>query len=98
MVSDAAGASVQDKVSPAPGHDGHKPQSFRALVLGSIGDRQGRRGGAIVVAALAGVGFQMFNQTFGTFAVVYRVPPLLGAVAPGVLALLAGLWAFRRLR
>jgi lipopolysaccharide export system permease protein len=68
------------------------------LVLGSIGDRQGRRGGAIVVAALAGVGFQMFNQTFGTFAVVYRVPPLLGAVAPGALALLAGLWGFRRLR
>ena len=68
------------------------------LVLGSIGDRQGRRGGAIVVAALAGVGFQMLNQTFGTFAVVYRIPPLLGAVAPGAAALAVGLWWFRRLR
>ena len=37
MVSDAVGASVPDKASPAPGHDGHKPQGFLALVMGSIG-------------------------------------------------------------
>ena len=37
MVSDAAGASAPDKASPAPGHDGHKPQGFLALVMGSIG-------------------------------------------------------------
>ena len=66
------------------------------LVLSSIGER--RHGRAIIIAALAGVGFQMLNQTFGTFALVYRLPPLLGASAPGLAALVAGLWWFRRLR
>lgn len=67
------------------------------LVLSSLTPR--RRGGrATVVAALAGVGFQMFNQTFATFALVYELPPLFGATAPGLAALLVGVWWFRRLR
>lgn len=66
------------------------------LVLESMPRRQ--HGRAVVLAALAGVGFQMVNQTFGTLAVVYRLPPLLGATAPGVVALLVGIWKFRRLR
>jgi len=65
------------------------------LVLSSLArQRQGR---AVVIAALAGVGFQMFNQTFGTFALVYQLPPLFGATAPGLAMLLFGAWRFRRL-
>jgi lipopolysaccharide export system permease protein len=65
------------------------------LVLSSIAQR--RQGRAIVIAALAGVGFQMLNQTFATFALVYRLPPFLGATAPGLAALFVGVWRFRRL-
>lgn len=66
------------------------------LVLSTTGQR--RQGRAVLIAALAGVGFQMFNQTFATFALVYRLPPLLGATLPGLAALLIGAWQFRRLR
>ncbi len=66
------------------------------LVLASMAQK--RHGRAVVIAALAGVAFQMLNQTFGTFALVYRLPPLLGATAPGIVALGTGLWWFRRLR
>lgn len=65
------------------------------LVLSSIAQR--RHGRAVVVAALAGVGFQMVHQTFGTFALVYQLPPLFGAAAPGLAMLLVGIWQFRRL-
>jgi len=66
------------------------------MVLGSM--EKHRQGRAVVVAALAGVGFQMLNQTFGTFALVYRLPPFVGAGAPGLAAMIVGLWWFRRLR
>lgn len=65
------------------------------MVLSSVAQR--RQGRAVVIAALAGVGFQMFNQTFGTFALVYQLPPLFGATAPGLAMLLVGIWRFRRL-
>ncbi len=67
-----------------------------SLILSS--EAQRRAGRTIVIAALAGVGFQMVNQTFGTFALVYELPPLVGAIAPGLAALLVGVWQFRRLR
>ncbi len=66
------------------------------LVLRSVPRRQ--HGRAVVLAALAGVGFQMFNQTFGTLALVYRLPPLFGSTAPGLAALLVCIWLFRGLR
>lgn len=66
------------------------------LVLSTVAER--RHGRAVIMAALAGVGFQMFNQTFATFALVYRLPPLLGATLPGLIALAAGVWQFRKLR
>lgn len=66
------------------------------LVLESVPRRQ--HGRVVVLAALAGVGFQMLNQTFGTLALVYRLPPLFGATAPGLAALAVGIWRFRRLR
>ncbi len=66
------------------------------LVLESIPRKS--HGRAVVIAALAGVAFQMLNQTFGTLALVYRFPPLFGATAPGIAALVLGIWRFRRIR
>jgi len=50
------------------------------LVL--TGLRTARLGQRIVIGALIGVGFQMFTETFGAFAMAYGVPPVLGAFAP----------------
>ncbi len=66
------------------------------LVLSSVAQR--RHGRASVIAALAGVGFHMFNQTFSTFALVYQLPPFFGATAPGLAALVIGVWRFQKLR
>lgn len=66
------------------------------LVAGSLGERGRAR--PIISAVLIGVGFQMAHQTFGTFALVYRLSPLFGAGAPLLVALAAGLWSLRRLR
>lgn len=66
------------------------------LVAGTLGERGRAR--PIIAAVLIGVGFQMAHQTFGTFALVYRLPPLVGAGVPLFVALAAGLWSIRRLR
>jgi lipopolysaccharide export system permease protein len=66
------------------------------FVFGSL--RRSTVGVRIAAGALAGVGFQMFNATFGTFALAYGIAPWLSALLPAALALGAGLGALRFIR
>jgi len=59
--------------------------------------RSARLGQRIVLGALIGVGFQMFAQTFGTFAIAYGVPPVLGAFVPVAIVAVAAVIGMRRL-
>lgn len=52
----------------------------------------------IAIGALAGVGFQMFNTTFGSFASAYGFDPRLCALLPTLLALVAGVYMMRRVQ
>lgn len=65
-----------------------------ALVLSSL--RLVTLGRRILVGALLGIGFQMFNQTFASFGLVYALPPLLTAILPASLALAFGMWRLSR--
>lgn len=65
-----------------------------ALVLSS--PRPVTLGHRILVGALLGIGFQMFNQTFAGFGLVYAFPPLLTAILPASLALAVGVWRLSR--
>lgn len=65
-----------------------------ALVLSSL--RAVTLGRRILVGALLGVGFQMFNQTFASFGLVYALPPLLTAILPASLAFAFGVWRLSR--
>ena len=53
----------------------------------------GRR---IFVGALLGIGFQMFNQTFASFGLVYGIAAGLSATLPTLLALGFGAWCLKR--
>ncbi len=53
-------------------------------------------GQRIVLGALAGIGFQMFSQVFGSFGLLYGLPPVLGALLPPALAAGVGLWWLQR--
>jgi lipopolysaccharide export system permease protein len=64
------------------------------LVLGNT--RSVRLGQRVVIGALIGVGFRMFSDTFGTFALAYGVPPFAGAFIPVVLVATAAVIALRR--
>lgn len=66
------------------------------FVLGSL--RRTTVGVRIAVGALAGVGFQMFNTTFGAFALAYGVDPRLCALLPTIVALAGGMLAMRLTR
>ncbi len=65
------------------------PFVFGSLRAVSIGQR-------VVVAALVGIGFQLLQQTAGQAALVYHLPPALGAFAPAALALLLVMLLWRR--
>lgn len=58
------------------------------LVLGPS-MRVGKR---IAAGALAGIGFQMVNQTFGQFGLVYGLGPLVSSLLPATVALVVGVW------
>ena len=53
-------------------------------------------GKRLVIAALSGVGFQMFNQTFAGFALAYGLDPKLCAFLPAVLVCSLGVWGMAR--
>jgi lipopolysaccharide export system permease protein len=56
----------------------------------------GRRAGELIVlGAVIGIGFQMFQQTFSNFGVVAGLPPLVTAAVPGAVALVAIAVLFR---
>jgi lipopolysaccharide export system permease protein len=65
-----------------------------ALVLSS--ERSVKLGHRIIVGALLGIGFQLFNQTFASFGLVYGLAPWLGALFPALLALAVGMWCLAR--
>jgi lipopolysaccharide export system permease protein len=54
-------------------------------------------GHRILVGTLAGVGFYIMNQMFAYMGLVFGFNPLLSALAPAVLAFLAGYYMLRRL-
>jgi len=49
----------------------------------------------VALAALLGIGFQMLNQTFGSFGLVYGLNPFLSASLPTGVALASGIWRLR---
>ncbi len=65
-----------------------------ALVLSS--ERSVTPGQRIIVGALLGIGFQLFNQTFASFGLVYGLAPWLSAMLPTSLALGFGAWCLTR--
>jgi len=66
------------------------------FVLGSL--RSATVGVRVAVGALAGVGFQMFNVTFGAFALAYGLAPPLCALLPTVVVFAGGVFMMRRVR
>jgi len=54
-------------------------------------------GHRILVGTLAGVGFHILNQMFTYMGLVFNFNPILSALAPAVLAFLAGYYMLRRL-
>jgi lipopolysaccharide export system permease protein len=69
---------------------------FLAVALVLSAPRPVTLGRRILIGALVGIGFQMFNQTFASFGLVYALPPLLTAVLPAALALAFGAWRLSR--
>jgi lipopolysaccharide export system permease protein len=65
-----------------------------ALVLSS--ERSVKLGRRVLVGALLGLGFQMFNQTFASFGLVYGLAPWLSATLPTSLALAVGVGCLMR--
>lgn len=53
----------------------------------------GRR---IFVGGVLGIGFQMFNQTFASFGLVFGIAPGLSATLPTLAALAVGVWCLTR--
>jgi len=66
------------------------PLVLRAGPTVKIGQR-------IVLAALLGVGFQMFDETFGQLGLLYGLGPVFSCLLPPAAALGAGLWMMGRL-
>ncbi|MBX3024840.1 LPS export ABC transporter permease LptG [bacterium] len=65
-----------------------------ALILAMPrGTTLGRR---VFVGGLLGIGFQMFNQTFATFGLVYGLAPWLSATLPTALAFGVACWCVAR--
>lgn len=53
-------------------------------------------GQRIVAGALLGIGFQMFNETFGQMGLVYGLDPISSASLPALAVLSFGLWRMAR--
>jgi lipopolysaccharide export system permease protein len=53
-------------------------------------------GQRIVAGALLGIGFQMFNETFGQMGLVYGLDPIGSASLPALAALAFGVWQMAR--
>jgi lipopolysaccharide export system permease protein len=70
--------------------------SFLAVALILSTPRSTTLGRRIFVGALLGIGFQMFNQTFASFGLVYGIAAWLSATLPTLLALGCGAWCLRR--
>ncbi|MFQ5664813.1 MAG: LPS export ABC transporter permease LptG [Candidatus Binatia bacterium] len=71
---------------------------FLAVPLVLVAGTSVRVGQRIVLGALLGIGFQMFNQTFAEFGLVFGLDPIASATLPGALALALGLWLMQRVR
>lgn len=67
------------------------PFVFGSLRTVSVGQR-------IVIGALIGIGFYLFNGIFGRVGLVYNLPPLLSALTPTVLVYLAWYGLMRRVK
>ncbi len=65
------------------------------LVLGRL--HRAGLGARMLVGALLGLVFHVVNQTAGHLGLVYRLDPMLSALAPTALFLAAALWMLRRL-
>ena len=65
-----------------------------ALVLST--PRASTLGRRIFFGGLLGIGFQMFNQTFASFGLVYGIATWLSATLPTLLALAFGAWCLMR--
>jgi len=65
------------------------PFVFGSLRAANIGQR-------ILVGALLGIGFYIFNAVFNRFGVVYELPPVLAATLPTALVFLLWVWMMRR--
>jgi lipopolysaccharide export system permease protein len=68
-----------------------------AVPLVLTGSRTARLGQRIVVGALIGIGFQIFAETFATFAIAYGVPPIIGAFVPVAMIAAAAAVGLRRI-
>ena len=69
---------------------------FLAIPLVLNGLQRTTPGKRILAGALVGIGFQLLNETFGSFASAYGLNPLLSAVTPSILVLFFGLWWIRQ--
>lgn len=69
---------------------------FLAIAIVLSSPRAVSLGRRIVVGALLGIGFQLFNQTFASFGFVYGLAPSLSAMLPAALALAFGAWRLAR--
>lgn len=67
------------------------PFVFGSLRAVGVGQR-------IVVGALIGIGFYLFNGIFGRIGVVYNLPPLLSAATPTVMVYMAWYLMMRRVK
>ncbi len=67
------------------------PFVFGSLRAVGVGQR-------IVIGALIGIGFYLFNGIFGRVGLVYNLPPLLSAITPTLLVYLAWYVLMRRVR
>lgn len=65
------------------------------LVLGRL--HRAGLGARMLVGALIGLVFHVLNQSAGHLGLVYRLDPMLTALAPSALFLAAALWMLRRL-
>ena len=66
--------------------------SFLAVAIVLFSPRATTLGRRIVVGSFLGIGFQMFNQTFASFGLVYGLAPILSALLPTAIALVFGVW------
>ncbi len=58
--------------------------------------RTGTLGRSLFIGIMLGIGFYVVNKGFGSFALVYSLPPLLGATAPVIVFLLLTLIIMRQ--